>query len=1013
MRRFGKMIFLGLCFLLFASISYGRDTDLYVVSGVDIPPNVLIILDSSASMDEVVSEQVYDPGIDYSLYGPPTVYPQYAVYNKTTGNKWNLWADDVRTISCTDLRDNYLMIFGLATNYSNTSCGISKTDFQTGNYRNFLQLTGGPGGSRPRFGLASGIIHSYINTTNGVRFAVMVFNRDKNGNTVRYNQTNQTEYVFGDSRDNALDADGGQLLGFVDENKNGKTDLFNALSGFKNDSWSPLAETLYEAMVYFKGETSAITGIKYTSPVQYYCQKNYVLIISDGIPTKDSHSALSSMIGDQDKDGKVEMDDVALSLRSIDLSGGKSAQKQNITTYTIGFSVTQKLLEDTAKYGGGKYFYVWSSQSFSIAFQTFIAEVLEKSTSYVAPVVPISQMEKTTAGNRLYLAMFKPTAKSFWKGNIKKYGIATENTNSIKVGDILDTNGSLVMDSQNMIKKSAWSYWSSEADGGEVESGGAGEKLLKRNTARNIYTYLGTSATLSDSSNSFSLSNSAITPQKLGLASGDTTGREKVINFVHGLDSYDENGNGNLTEKRGWILGAFIHSRPLIIHYGTTRSVVYAGANDGMLHAFADDSGEELWAFIPPSLLSSLSQLNGEALQFFVDGSPKAHITDSKIVLIFGLRRGGNQYIALDITDPDSPKYLWDISPSRTGYGELGQAWSTPQLGKVKIGSDDKWVAFIGGGYDENQDSLPAGSDTKGRAIYAIDVLTGNLIWSYSYAKNSSMTYCIPSDIARVDIDGNGKVDRLYVGDIGGRMWRFDIGDPNTTKWTGKIIFNSNSGSSDYRKIFYPPDVTLEKDGGNYEMVFFGTGDREHPKATNYVNRLYAVKDKNPSSPLSETDLVDVTLDLLQDPGTSDADKTTILNSLRGKNGWYIMLDQNLGEKCLSNPVVFYGTVYYTTFTPSPGSETDVCFVGEGTGRIYALNYKTGNAAFNLDGVISPETITRGDRSATIGTSIPSGTIITFIGGTAAGYVGIGGGVYIPLLQNTKSLVPVNWRVVF
>jgi type IV pilus assembly protein PilY1 len=86
------------------------------------------------------------------------------------------------------------------------------------------------------------------------------------------------------------------------------------------------------------------------------------------------------------------------------------------------------------------------------------------------------------------------------------------------------------------------------------------------------------------------------------------------------------------------------------------------------------------------------------------------------------------------------------------------------------------------------------------------------------------MKYCIPSDIARVDINGDGKIDRLYVGDVGGQLWRFDIGNPDTSKWTGKILFDSNPGESLKRKVFYPPDVSLEK--GHYEMIFFGTGDQ-------------------------------------------------------------------------------------------------------------------------------------------------------------------------------------------
>jgi len=533
---------------------------------------------------------------------------------------------------------------------------------------------------------------------------------------------------------------------------------------------------------------------------------------------------------------------------------------------------------------------------------------------------------------------------------------------------------------------------------------------------------------LTDSSNAFSTSNSAITPAQLGLATGDTVGRDNLINFIYGYDVYYQNElePRGPTAKRDWILGAFIHSRPVVIHY-EDRSVIYAGANDGMLHAFDDQTGEELWAFIPQNLLSNLNNLNGDALQFFVDGPPKAYIerdSSNKItsaLLIFGERRGGDRYIALDITNPLSPKFLWEISPSAitykttvtntTAYQELGQTWSTPQLGKIKYGGE-KWVAFISGGYDENQDNLPVvASDTRGRAIYVVDILNGNLIWSYSNAKNTYMKYCIPSDIARVGTNGDGLIDRLYVGDIGGQVWRFDIGDSNISNWDTKvsILFDANKGESLKRKIFYPPDVTLEN--GNYEMIFFGTGDREHPKDTTKINRLYAIKDKNLSTTLLESNLVNVTQDWLQE-GTSTQIAWT-LNQLETQQGWFIELNQNLGEKCLSNSVLFYGTIYYTTFTPIFGDKSDPCFLDEGMARIYALDYKTGNAVFNLDSLGTLNDLARSDRSAVIGTSIPSGVIITFLGGTSVAYAGVGGGVYPPPLPITKTLIPINWRIVF
>ena len=861
----------------------------------------------------------------------------------------------------------------------------------------------------------------------------MSFNNDTTGNKVEYDKANpdKGEFVFGDSRDDALDAKGARLLGFVDENKAGKIDLFNNLAVLKDETWSRLAEPLYEARLFFQNGTSAITGTNYaSSPVQYWCQKNYVIIISDGNPTKDSHEILASLIGDRTGDGQSgKLDDVAKYLHGLDLSNGQNPNGQNIKIYTIGFTQGHTLLQNTARAGGGKYTYVYSSQSFYAALQIFIAEVLKESTSYVAPVVPISQMERTSSGNRMFLAMFKPTERSFWKGNIKKYGIATKipEGEAENIGDILDSGGKLAINSNNQIydvdnrdSYSAKSYWSSEADGQDVEAGGVGEKLQLRDLSSNprkIYTYLGTNVNLTDSSNAFTKS---ITPQQLGLSEGDTTGRDKVVDFIYGWDVYDENRNTKTDEKREWILGAFIHSRPVVIHY-SDRSVIYAGANDGMLHAFhngvpngdtwTDGTGEELWAFIPPNLLPSLKNLNGEALQFFVDGSPKVYIgkdgagNDVKY-LIFGLRRGGNRYIALDVTDPTSPKWLWEISPSTTGFGELGQTWSTPLIGKIKYGSGEKWAFFIGGGYDENQDNIPVtANDTKGRAVYVIDVLTGGLIWSYSYAKNSQMKYSIPSDIARVDTNGYGYIDRLYVGDMGGQIWRFDIdvrdanNQNNPANWTGKIIFQANPGASEKRKIFYPPDVTLEK--GYYEMLFFGTGDREAPKEKTVINQLYAVKDKNLSTILKEDDLFDVT--------NVEATFATV----DAKSGWYIRLG-DAGEKSLSTSVVFHGVVYYTTFTPSIGEPGDVCFLGEGTGRLYALKYKTGYAALDLNdnGTISPI----GDRSTSMGkeggTTIPSGVIITFIGGTAVAYAGVGGGVYIPPLPSTKSLIPINWRTV-
>ena len=218
--------------------------------------------------------------------------------------------------------------------------------------------------------------------------------------------------------------------------------------------------------------------------------------------------------------------------------------------------------------------------------------------------------------------------------------------------------------------------------------------------------------------------------------------------------------------------------------------------------------------------------------------------------------------------------------------------------------------------------------------------------------------------------------------------------------------------------MFYPADVSLEKDGyGNYELVIFGTGDREHPKNTAVVDRLYTLKDRNPAGVLKESNLVDVTVDLLQSSSASAEDKQALLDALKTASGWYIRLNENSGEKSLAPPLIFYGVSYYSTFSPLLEASSDPCFVGEGTARVYALNYLNGNAIFNFDLANDIETgpvMSRDDRASVIGTAIPSGAIIAIIGGTtASGYIGVGGGIFKAPLKSSNVIIPINWRQKF
>jgi len=1068
MKKLIKALFsIPFLFLMLTANSFAHDTDLYVGgSSSTIWPNILIIFDTSGSMgDEVDTGNTYSPAITYD---PHPGIVATAVYEKRSGQWFDaqglpyLYKNSIGEVAC-PLARTTLTEKGIYTgrpNYNSSTgrCSGTQTTLATGNYLNFYLTFDGLVGYQSKINIAKNVIKDFLDTVDDVRIGLMRF-----GSTRQDGVFDKTE-------------GGSMVYDIQDLTDSSRKAIKDAVDTFLASGYTPLAEVLYEAGLYFKGAQSYFNhknGVKvqYTSPIQYYCQRNYVILMTDGISTEDRNSVLQT-IGDLDGDlreppcadtsdpdppcyydtlGSDYLDDVVKYLYDTDLlpdtTDIKTTGIQNIVTYTIGFELdssdpdnapkAKDLLKRTAGHGHGKFYTTSGTAGLADAFSTILGEIFAKTSSYVAPIVPVSRFERTTAGDKIYLALFKPSLTGMWKGNIKKYGVAqTMNPfTRTNVGDILDASGKKAVDSQGKFYPSSKSFWSTVADGGEVELGGVGEVLLNRTTARKIYTYRETNTNLTDSSNAFTEGNWSYLKPLLGTETEDAT--KLLINYVHGLDAYDDNYNTIRNEKRGWILGSFLHSRPFIIHY-PDRTVLYGGANDGMLHAFDDETGEELWGFIPPCLLSRLKELHTDALAdklIFVDGSPKAYISYdasgnlNRAILIFGLRRGGNYYYALDVTNPLVPRYLWRIYKDRTQgsftkyYQELGQTWSAPIIGKVPYGNQStnppgyKWVAIFGAGYDEGQDEDNPPSDDIGRGIYMADVETGDCVWYHSYkGGDNNMTYCIPSDVTKLDIDGDGMINRLYVGDANGRMWRFDIGDLNKNgysdpdEWTGRMIFKSNAGSSEKRKIFYPPDVTLEN---GYEMLFFGTGDREAPKSNKDMDRIYAFKDKNVSAIKGEPDLVDVTADLIQ-TGT-EAQKQAVQSDLDTKYGWFIKLDKQDGEKCLASPVVFYRTVYFTAFAPTVGSIDDKCFIGEGVAWLYAVDYRNGSAVFNFDltNDIGGTVLGKSDRILQIGTAIPSGVVITVIGNTAVGYIGVGGGIFKPQMKKTKIFYPLHWKVVF
>lgn len=999
-----------------ASTRAGSDLDVFI-AGQSVQPNVLILFDNSGSMSDGIP---YDPGTTYAgSYAAATIYDRCKVFNanctcKTTQTAWKVTTQCGWVDANADGQDDR------APSYK-----------KNGNRRNYDALPN-PAKLSVAKSVIDGLLQDPANAQ--VRFGLMVLN----GNYLPsdYTSASQTSTYHNDKT--ILKAPIGTA----------QAALRGIVNGLSANGGTPLAPRMIAAGRYYKHD-GYFGG---ADPVQYLCQRNYVVLMTDGRPQVDGvafgncgsgfsdpycgsnasgqFSYIESWLGapyDKDGDGRDPdpghfsppsgctpnsspdeepceyqnggsdyLDDITKVLLDNDLRPDMDGQ-QALVTYTIGFTVANSLLQRAAAHGGGSYYTANNADELADAFRATMNAIVSETESFVAPVVPVSQTTRTQSGDRLYIALFRPRDGALrWPGNLKKYQVSAD-------GQLLDANGAAATDADGQILPGARSYWDTVASGSAVSKGGVGEILLNRATPRNIYTNTTTvipagGLDLTAAAHAFKTSNAALTQAMLGAASAGE--RANIIDYVHGIDVYDDDEDSNITEKRNWILGDTIHSVPLVVNYATNDAAILIGSNDGMLHAFDDTTGAELWAYVPDELQAKLKLLTPGASgshQFFVDSSPKLlSADDGHKIVVFGFGRGGRAYYGLDVTAKTAPKLLWKITnTTSTGGGdfsELGQGWSEPAFIRTNADVD---AFLIGGGYDpyfDNPSNTAANStNAMGRAIFAVNARTGALIQKI---KPVGMDFAIPSNVAALDFNGDKKVDRAYVGDLGGNVWRID-GNLTATK-----LFASGGN----RTIYYAPDVVRDR---GFLSVFIGTGDRSNPLETSVVDRMYGVKDDGASN-LTESDLVDVTTRVEQNGSQAEID---LKDEIKAKQGWYVQLNQRPGEKVLASPVAYF-SVFFSTFVPIAG----VCNAG-GDARVYELNYETGGipdakaADPDGDGPQPAPTVTRNDRFIVIGKSIPTELTVTIQREGSSGFVASSGNIdEIPLPELPNNVTPLSWR---
>lgn len=543
-------------------------------------------------------------------------------------------------------------------------------------------------------------------------------------------------------------------------------------------------------------------------------------------------------------------------------------------------------------------------------------------------------------------------------------------------------------------------------DGEVVEKGGAAQRLRMANltnsyaanstsNTRRLYTYCpsGSSCTaqLSATANAFTDANTTITQAMLGAASA--TERTNLINWVRGEDNNgDEHGPGGTVTVRPSIHGDVLHSRPVVVSYGgtTESTVVFYGTNDGVFHAVNGNqsaaiggvaAGNELWGLVLPEFYGKLKRqrdnspvlklpttdadLNPLPKDYAVDGPTglyqrlNTNGTTSKAYIYLTMRRGGRFIYAINVTDPNNPSVVWKKSYADTGMGELGQTWSRPRLAVIKGHTNP--VLVFGAGYSTTQDSEPPIADTMGRGVFILDAENGNLVWSAGPTSSASsqvadMQYSIPGDIALLDRDNDGYVERLYAADLGGNVWRIDL-EPTAgtapTNWQAIKLaaLGCSSGacaSGVPRKFFFQPNVVPIGVAGatdSYDAVMVGSGDREHPLYSTSTNSAYAVTNRLYMLKDLETDKDGSGQTTITEATLFNATSTIYDNTVRG---YYITL--GTGEKAVNAPLTVAGITNFGTNQPIPPDSTS-CASTLGTARIYSINLFTGaKTSTTLDG---------------------------------------------------------------
>ena len=782
-----------------------------------------------------------------------------------------------------------------------------------------------------------------------------------------------------------------------------------------------------------------------TDPIFSACQQNFSVLFTDGYW---NGSAPATAIGNADGDAHTRtLADVARYYYNNDLSPLPDQvptslldgnNRQHMVTFTVAFGVTGLLVDTdgdgwpnpalSANSDWGNPFNsdpekiddLWhaadNSQGVFVAAQSpqEVVNSIQDALANIADRVGSSASVATNsgtlnAGSYLFQARFD---SADWSGQLLAFGIdADGSVNPVPAWDAGD-----VLDSQNYNSAREILTYNPDADvipGGSPEGQGIAFRWPADYTAPNALTGL-SAEQINYLLSSAPFPAATVTPTEI---SANQAYGVALTNYLRGQRSNEGVGYGFRT--RNAVLGDIVNSDPRYVGapsfrypesvapksyaafksaYSARAPMVYVGANDGMLHGFAEANGRESIAYVPKAVFENLSELADPTYshRYFADAGPTivdaylatmddpASAVDGlwRTVLAAGLGGGGQAVFALDVTNPATfdeanaaNLVLWEFSDADDA--DLGYTYGKPQIAKMANG---RWAAVFGNGY--NNSEADGNASTSGDAVlFIVDLETGDLIRKLN---TDAGTVGTPNGLATptlVDYNGDLVVDIIYAGDLLGNIWKFDVANANPGQWDSDYKSGANPRplftTEANQPITTQAQVAFHPEGRDGFMVYFGTGQYleigDNDPIAQPTQAFYGIWDKNESSlsVFNSSNLVTQTINdqynqgfdsdnngtedvfyVLREMSDNDLDFSTAM-------GWKINLrpeavegaanTNNFGERQVSNAVVRDGRVIFTTLVPSQ----QLCDFG-GSSFVMQVDYRDGGAlgfpAFDLNG---------------------------------------------------------------